>query len=62
MFKKKKPLAKHENVIYAGKDKLGNDCLLYEAVIRNTYYYVEEIRKGKKELCTKSMYKRKPAK
>ncbi len=53
-------IVKSENVIYAGKSKLGIDCILYEAIINNTYYYVEEIRKGKKELCLKTLYKRKP--
>ena len=53
-------IVKSENVIYSGKSKAGIDCILYEIVINNTYYYVEEIRKGKKELCLKSLYKRKP--
>lgn len=53
-------IVKSENVIYSGKSKLGLDCILYEIVIQDTYYYVEEIRNGKKELCLKSMYKRKP--
>jgi hypothetical protein len=53
-------IVKSQNVIYSGKTKAGLDCILYEIIIKNTYYYVEEIRKGKKELCLKSMYKRKP--
>lgn len=53
-------IVKSENVIYSGKSKLGLDCLVYEAVIEDTYYYIEEVRKGKKELCIKTMYKRKP--
>ena len=53
-------IVKSENVIYSGKSKLGLDCLLYEAIIDEIYYYIEEVRKGKKELCIKTMYKRKP--
>ena len=44
-------IVKSENVIYSGKSKLGLDCLLYEAIINDVYYYIEEIRKGRKELC-----------
>lgn len=54
-------IVKSENVIYSGKSKLGLDCLLYEAVIDDVYFYIEEVRKGRKELCIKTMYKRKPA-
>ncbi|HFG0565250.1 hypothetical protein [Flavobacterium psychrophilum] len=59
-FKLVPQIVKSENVIYSGKSKAGIDCVLYEIIIENTYYYVEEIRTGKKELCLKSMYKRKP--
>jgi hypothetical protein len=53
-------IVKSENVIYSGKSKLGLDCLLYETIIDDIYYYIEKVRKGKKELCIKTMYKRKP--
>ncbi len=53
-------IVKSENIIYAGKAKNGADCILYEYIIKDTYFYVEEVRKGKKELCLKSLYKRKP--
>ena len=49
-----------KNVIYTSINKMGNDLILYEAIIDNTFYYVEEVRKGKKELCMTTMYKRKP--
>lgn len=49
-----------KNVIHTSKNKLGNDIILYEAIIEDTFYYVEEVRKGKKELCMTTMYKRKP--
>lgn len=49
-----------KNVIHTSKNNMGNDLILYEAVIENTFYYVEEVRKGKKELCMTTMYKRKP--
>ncbi len=53
-------IVKSENVIFAGKNKAGVDCLLYEAKIGNTFFYIEEIRTGKKELCMQTLYKRKP--
>ncbi|TAF74461.1 MAG: hypothetical protein EAZ53_08735 [Bacteroidetes bacterium] len=49
-----------KNVIHTSKNNMGNDLILYEAIIENTFYYVEEVRKGKKELCMTTMYKRKP--
>lgn len=51
---------KSKNIIHLSKNKFGNDVLLYEAVIKDTFYYVEEVRTGKKELCMTTMYKRKP--
>jgi hypothetical protein len=51
-----------ENVIWAGKNRIGKDCLLYEAVIDDVFYYVEEIRSGRKELALNTLYKRKPPK
>ena len=51
---------KSKNLIYVSKNKLGNDAFLYEAIIKDTFYYVEEVRTGKKELCMTTMYKRKP--
>lgn len=52
-------ILKSKNVIFSGKNKLGRDCLLYEAHIGNTYYYVEEIRTGRKHLALQTLYKRK---
>lgn len=49
-----------DNIIHVSKNKFGNDIILYEAIIQNTFYYVEEVRKGRKELCMTTMYKRKP--
>ena len=51
-----------ENIIWVGKNKLGKDCLLYEAIIEDVFYYVEEIRVGRKELALNTLYKRKPPK
>lgn len=53
-------IAVSDNIIHVSKNKFGNDIILYEAIIQNTFYYVEEVRKGRKELCMTSMYKRKP--
>ncbi len=61
-FEKIPRIVKSENVIYGGKTKIGLDCILYEATIDNTFFYVEEVRTGKKELCIKSIRKRKPTK
>ncbi len=51
-----------ENVIWAGKNRIGKDCLLYEAIIDDIFYYVEEVRIGRKELALNTLYKRKPPK
>lgn len=52
-------IVKSKNVINTEKNKNGAECIMYEAIIGDTFYYVEEIRKGKKKLCLKTMYKRK---
>ena len=52
-------ILKSENIIYSNKDKIGNDCLLYQAEIDSVYYYIVEIRTGKKQLAMQTMYKRK---
>jgi phage-Barnase-EndoU-ColicinE5/D-RelE like nuclease3 len=52
-------IIKSQNVIFSGKNKQGKNCLLYEAKIGNTYYYVEEIRTGRKHLAMQTLYKRK---
>lgn len=48
-----------ENIIYSGKNKIGNDIILYEKKIGLVYYYAEEIRNKKKKLALNSMWKRK---
>lgn len=53
-------IVQSQNIIHVSKNKIGNDILLYEAVINDTFYYVEEVRRGRKELCMTTMYKRKP--
>ena len=53
-------IAVSDNIILVSKNKFGNDIILYEAIIQDTFYYVEEVRKGRKELCMTTMYKRKP--
>ena len=52
-------IVKSNNVIFSGKNKIGRDCLLYEAKIEDTYYYVEEIRTGRIQLALQTLYKRK---
>lgn len=53
-------IAKVENAVYIGKNKLGRDCILYRYKKDNVYYYIEEIRTGKKEIVLNTMYKIKP--
>jgi hypothetical protein len=52
-------IVKTKNISNSEKSKNGSVCIIYETVIGDTYYYVEEIRTGKKHLCLKTMYKRK---
>lgn len=61
-FEKIPRILKTENIIFIGQNKKGKDLFLYEAVIGNTFYYVEEIRTRRKQLAMVSMYKRKPRK
>ena len=58
-FEKIPDIIKSENVIFTGKNKQGKTCLLYEAKLGNTYYYIEEIRTGRKNLMLNTLYKRK---
>lgn len=51
---------KTDNIIYSGKSKTGNDSILYEYIENNIFFYVEEVRTGRKQLCIKTLYKRKP--
>lgn len=53
-------VAQARNVVYMAKNKLGRDCLVYSLYEKGTYYYVEEIRTGRKELVLNTMYKLKP--
>ncbi|MEY4876382.1 MAG: hypothetical protein RL708_1531 [Bacteroidota bacterium] len=52
-------IVQSNNIIFSGKNKTGKNCLLYEAKIGDTFYYVEEIRTGRKQLALQTMYKRK---
>ncbi|MBA4139047.1 MAG: hypothetical protein H0X70_00830 [Segetibacter sp.] len=52
-------IAKVENSVYIGKNKLGRDCILYRYKKENVYCYIE-IRTGKKEIVMNTMYKIKP--
>jgi hypothetical protein len=52
-------IVKTENIIYSGKNKIGNDVILYEAVLDNVFYYAEEVRNKRKKLALQSIWKRK---
>ena len=58
-FEKIPEILQSKNVIFTGKNKQGQNCLLYQAKIGNTYFYVEEIRTGRKHLALQTLYKRK---
>lgn len=58
-FEKIPLIVKSKNIIYSGKNKIGRDCLLYEAKIGNIFFYIEEIRTGKKQLALNTLFKRK---
>jgi len=46
-------------VITAGKTQIGRDAVVYKKRVNGTTYYIEEIRTGKDELSTTTMYKKK---
>jgi hypothetical protein len=54
--------SKPDNIITGEKDAIGNDLIKFEKEIENKFIYAEEVRKGKKELACKTMYKRKKKK
>lgn len=47
-----------ENYDFIGKGK-ENNTIVYKKVINQEYYYVEEIRTGRKKLALKTLYKHK---
>lgn len=47
------------SVEYSGKNDIGNDTLMHVAELDWLYFYVEEIRTGKKQLAGQTLYKRK---
>lgn len=55
-------IVKTENIIYGGLSNTKTDLIIYEKQIGSVYYYLEEVRKGKKQIILKSMRKRKPPK
>lgn len=55
-------IVKQGSVVPDGLDKIGNSILVYSAIIGDLFfYYIEEVRTGKRELALKSIRKRKPA-
>ncbi len=51
-------VAEPDKIEYAGKTKQGRDVIKYSKEIEQTYFYVEEVREGKKEVVLQTMYKR----
>lgn len=55
-------IVKTSNIIFSGKNKKGLDCILYQLEFNNKFFYVEEIRTGRKEICLNTFYIKKPLK
>jgi hypothetical protein len=51
-------LKEPDNISYLGKSKQGNILLQYKKQIKNLYFYIVEIRKGKREIVGKTLFKR----
>ncbi len=45
---------------YVGKNKIGRDVILFEAQLEYNYYYLQEVRTGRRQLAMLTLYKRKP--
>jgi len=48
-----------EELKYLGINRRGMETLLYRKQIGDVYFYVEEVRKGRKKLCLNTLYKKK---
>ena len=46
-------------ITYKGKNKRNLDVILYETEVGDSYFYLEEVRRGRKQLCVNTFYKRK---
>lgn len=58
-FEKIPKIVKPENISHSGKNRIGRDCIFYTTKLGTTFYCVEEIRTGKKNLALNTFYKRK---
>jgi len=52
-------LTEYDKVRSGGKSSLGLDVIIFEKVITDTYFYLVEVRTGRKRLSMKTLYKRK---
>lgn len=51
-------VTEYDVVVRSYKTELGLDAVLYTKQFEDTFYYVEEIRTGRKQLIFKTMYKK----
>lgn len=55
-------IIKNADKITSGKTKQGLAAIIYEKKVGSIFYYVEEIRTGRKELAATTLYKKRAAK
>lgn len=51
-------IAKPENIIYTSRTKDNKDAILYQFEDENVFFYLEEVRTGRKQVVLKTMYKK----
>ena len=57
-FVKALEIISDENLVYQGYTKAGKPAFLYEKRIGNKFFYIEEVRTGRKKLNLTTLYKR----
>jgi hypothetical protein len=51
-------LSAPDRILHGGQNKIGRDVIVTEKRIGDHYYYVEEVRRGKRQLAAQTFYKR----
>jgi hypothetical protein len=52
-------ISEFDSVRYGGKNKIGREVIVFQKTIGDAYFYVAEVRTGRKRLAMQTMYKRK---
>ena len=52
-------VSEFDSVRYGGKNKIGREVIVFRKAIGDAYFYVAEVRTGRKRLAMQTMYKRK---